>query len=115
MLGMNQSQLGKSAGLTFQQIQKYENGANRISASKLYLFASFLKAPVSFFFEGVEPKTRGARRGTRQEKDPLYKRETLVFVRAFARIQAPAVRRSLTSLILAAAGRDDRPGPRAMR
>ncbi len=115
LMGVNQSRLGNVAGLTFQQIRKYENGANRVSASKLYLFASVLKAPVSFFFEGMEFKPRGTRRGTRQEKDPLYKRETLEFVRPFARISDPAVRRSLTSLILATAARNDQSGTRARR
>ena len=113
ILGMNQSQLGKAAGITFQQVQKYENGANRISASKLHQFASVLKVPVSFFFEGVEPKTRGGRSAARQEFEPLHKRETLEFVRAFARIASPAVRKSLADLIFALEGR--RTPPHASR
>ncbi|HKO07497.1 MAG TPA: helix-turn-helix transcriptional regulator [Alphaproteobacteria bacterium] len=64
---MNQSQLGKAVGITFQQVQKYENRKNRISASELYRFASVLGVPVSFFFEGVEPKPHGGPRTARQK------------------------------------------------
>jgi len=101
MLGMNQSQLGKAVGITFQQVQKYENGKNRISASKLYRFASVLGDPVSFFFEGVEPKPHGGPRTARQKFKSPHKRETLEFVRALARIWNLAVRKSLTNLIFA--------------
>ena len=55
--GVKQTDLSIAIGLTFQQVQKYENGANRISASKLYAIASALKAPVSFFFEGLPDPT----------------------------------------------------------
>ena len=106
ILGMNQTQLGKAVGITFQQVQKYENGANRISASKLYQFASVLGVPVSFFFEDAEPKPRGGRRAARQEFKSLRKRETLQFVRALSRISNLAVRKSLTDLISAAEGRE---------
>ena len=109
LLGMNQSQLGKAVVLTFQQIQKYENGANRISASKLYHFARVLGVTVSFFFEGVEPKARGGRRTARQEVEPLHKLETLHFVRALIRIPDLTVRKSLTDLIFALDGRKTRP------
>ena len=57
ILGMNQSQLGKAAGITFQQVQKYENGANRISASKLHQFASVLKCPGVVLLRGCGTKT----------------------------------------------------------
>ena len=105
MLGMNQTQLGKAAGLTFQQIQKYENGANRVSASKLYHFAGVLSVPVSFFFEGVEPTPRSKRRASHQEAELLHRRETLELVRAFLLIPNLAVRKSLTELISALDGR----------
>ena len=111
LLGMNQSQLGKAAGLTFQQIQKYENGANRISASKLYQFAGALSVTVSFFFEGVEPRPRGRRRAARQEVEPLHKRETLQFMRALIRISDLAVRKSLADLIFVLEGRNNKLRP----
>jgi transcriptional regulator with XRE-family HTH domain len=115
LLGMNQSQLGKTAGLTFQQVQKYENGANRISASKLYLFAGVLGVPVAFFFDDVERKPRGERRAARQEMDSLHKRETLQFVRAYFRISGSAARKSLFDLIVAVATRDNKSRPPARR
>jgi transcriptional regulator with XRE-family HTH domain len=55
MLEMSQAQLGENLGLTFQQIQKYEKGTNRISASKLYVIAKILNAPVPWFFLGLDP------------------------------------------------------------
>lgn len=54
MVGMTQQQLGKAVGIKFQQIQKYETGMNRVSASRLYEIAKALNVPVSFFFEAVE-------------------------------------------------------------
>lgn len=105
LLGMNQTQVGKMAGITFQQVQKYENGANRISASKLYQFASVLGVPVSFFFDDVEPRPRSERREARQEMDSLHERETLQFIRAFFRISSLAARKSLSNIIFTVAGR----------
>jgi transcriptional regulator with XRE-family HTH domain len=115
ILGLNQSQLGKAVGITFQQVQKYENGVNRVSASKLYQFASALGVPVLFFFEGVGLKPGGEHRAGRQEKDPLQKRETLQFVRALGRISSLAVRKSLTDLIFTVAGSDNKSRPRTSR
>src|SRR5215472_8542656 len=61
MLGISQERLADALGLTFQQVQKYERGANRISASKLYEIARFLSAPIAYFFEGLaDPTTSGA-------------------------------------------------------
>lgn len=58
--GMSQSQLGAALGLTFQQLQKYERGTNRISASKLYAAAGCLKTSVAWFFEGLDPAPSAA-------------------------------------------------------
>jgi transcriptional regulator with XRE-family HTH domain len=58
MLNMSQSEVANGLGLTFQQLQKYENGVNRISASRLQLLCTILKVPVSFFFEGAPPAHR---------------------------------------------------------
>jgi transcriptional regulator with XRE-family HTH domain len=60
VLGLSQTQLAEALGITFQQIQKYERGANRISASKLYEAARLLQSPVSYFFEGLDETTQGA-------------------------------------------------------
>jgi transcriptional regulator with XRE-family HTH domain len=80
MLGMTQQQLGDKVGVKFQQIQKYETGANRISASRMWDIAATMEVPVSFFFEGLDgqaPET-GEARG-----DFLTDKETLELVRAY--------------------------------
>ncbi len=98
LLGMNQTQLGERLGITFQQIQKYENGANRISASRLYQAARILDVPVLFFFDGLD---EGAE--VSSPDDILLKRETLIFVRAYYRIGDPAAREGLRKLVQAMA------------
>ncbi|MBM3566486.1 MAG: helix-turn-helix transcriptional regulator, partial [Alphaproteobacteria bacterium] len=102
LLGMSQEKLGAMVGLTFQQIQKYERGANRVGASRVYEFSRLLDVPVSYFFEDMpdELKTHEGRfkaglRDHDQEpatRDPMIKRETLELVRAYYRIKSPKVR-----------------------
>ena len=98
LLGLNQTQLGEKLGITFQQIQKYENGANRISASRLYQMTRILDVPVSFFFDGL---VEGA--SAWSPDNILVKRETLEFVRAYYRIGDPATRMHLFELTKAMA------------
>ena len=98
LLGLNQTQLGEKLGISFQQVQKYENGANRISASRLYQMTRILEVPVSFFFDGL---VEGASMWS--PDDILVKRETLEFVRAYYRIGDPAARKHLFELIKAMA------------
>src|SRR5882724_4845739 len=97
LLGISQMKLAESIGLTFQQVQKYEKGMNRVSSSRLYDLARILDVPPSFFFEemsaGVSAQTPSALMKTKQqpdmidyERDPLAKRETLEFVRAYYKI-----------------------------
>ena len=117
LLGMSQERLGESVGLTFQQIQKYERGANRIGASRLFEFSRILDVPVSFFFDDMpdEIKTREgqfARALQDQgqdgfEPDPLTKRETLELVRAYYRITDPKVRKRLFELTKSLAYTED--------
>ena len=104
LLGLSQPALGEALGLTFQQIQKYERGKNRIGASKLWKLTQALDVPVSFFFEGVVEDQAGP---TPFDSDPLYKRETLKFVRAYYRITDPKARRSLFELVKALAKMGD--------
>jgi len=111
LLGMSQTALGKAAGLTFQQIQKYERGANRLSASRLYEFARILDVPVEFFFDeisGGDQRASPTKKGQRvypapkgRSADPLTKRETLEFVRAYFKIRNPSVRREIASMVKA--------------
>jgi transcriptional regulator with XRE-family HTH domain len=116
LLGMSQEKLGDFVGLTFQQIQKYERGANRIGASRVYEFSGILDVPVSFFFEDMprELKTHEGRfaRGMRDketgeyESDPLARRETLELVRAYYMITDPKVRKRLFNLVKSIAKSD---------
>jgi transcriptional regulator with XRE-family HTH domain len=108
LLGMSQTSLGNAVGLTFQQVQKYERGSNRISASRLVEFAKVLDVPVSFFFDelpakavaaGLQNRGKGAR--DEHERDPLIKRETLELVRAYYKIRDPKVRKGLFEMIKA--------------
>lgn len=109
LLGMSQEAMGKALGLTFQQVQKYERGANRISASRLYDLSRVLEVPISFFFDGMpdEIAAQSPRliRGLSEEPspapcaaDPMTKRETLELVRAYFRIADPSVRKRIAEL-----------------
>jgi len=107
---MSQEKLGEAIGLTFQQVQKYERGANRIGASRLFDLSRVLDVPVSFFFDDMPadpdsiPTADGTVGGFGEEKassfepDPMAKRETLELVRAYYRITDPQVRKRLFEL-----------------
>lgn len=105
--GMSQEKLGDAVGLTFQQIQKYERGANRIGASRLYELSRILDVPVSFFFDDMpdevqtaEPYDHGM--GDHSQSafgpDPLGRRETLDLVQTYYRINNDKVRKRLFEL-----------------
>ena len=81
LLGLSQPALGDTLGVSFQQVQMYERGVNRISAGKLWKLTQVLDVPVSFFFDGVDEDQAGP---TPSDSDPLYKPETLEFVRGAA-------------------------------
>ncbi len=108
MIGLSQEKLGDGLGLTFQQVQKYEKGTNRIGASRMQQIAGILQVPISFFFEGAPGSGSGAA--------PLIKGETsnyadqfvatpegLSIARNFRLIKSAKVRRQLVALIEAAA------------
>ena len=98
--GMSQGDLAKSVGLTFQQIQKYEKGSNRVSASKLFEFAKTLKVEVSYFFEGAaEGETVIAE--DRVIDDTKIGRVDLAIAKALAAIENSALKRKLLELIVA--------------
>src|SRR3954449_7580465 len=92
MLGLSQAKLGEAIGLTFQQVQKYERGANRIGASRLHELSRVLDVPISFFFDDTDPVRAPATGGFAEppaqafESDSLRKQETIELVRAYSSI-----------------------------
>jgi transcriptional regulator with XRE-family HTH domain len=104
MLGMSQEKLGDALGLTFQQVQKYEKGTNRIGASRLHQIADVLQVPVSFLFEGG-PTGSTPIDGLSEASSPAYvsdflaTSEGLALTRAFTRIDDPKLRRSIVDLV----------------
>ncbi|MGH6763303.1 MAG: helix-turn-helix domain-containing protein [Phyllobacterium sp.] len=104
MLGFSQEKLGESLGITFQQIQKYEKGTNRVGASRLQAIAGILSVPVAFFFEdapGVGTETQGfAETGdVNYVVDFLSSAEGLQLNRSFAKISDPKIRRKIVDLV----------------
>ena len=109
LLGMSQEKLGNALSLTFQQIQKYERGANRIGSSRLYKLSHILDVPVGYFFEDMQKETVNRAKGLSDsnpetfEQDQLAKRETLELVRAYYKVTDPKVRKRLFELVKAVA------------
>jgi transcriptional regulator with XRE-family HTH domain len=109
---MSQERLGEALGLTFQQVQKYERGVNRIGASRLFDLARVLDVPIGFFFDDLPAEMGGMTMARRFglgagfaeaqdgfEDDTLHRRETLELVRAYYRITDPAIRKRVFELI----------------
>ncbi len=111
LLGMSQEKLGRAIGLTFQQIQKYERGVNRVGASRLFHLSLALDVPVSFFFEDLPPAAAGG--GKRRARglseapasalapDSLSKRETVELIRAYYQVTDPKLRKRVLDLLKA--------------
>ena len=110
MVGMSQEKLGDALGLTFQQIQKYEKGTNRIGASRLQQISEILQIPVSFLFEGVPGSTDVE--GFSGPVSPAYvadflaTSEGLALIRAFSRIPDIKLRRAIVDLVEQIGGRE---------
>ncbi|MBB5665548.1 transcriptional regulator with XRE-family HTH domain [Rhizobium leguminosarum] len=112
MLGMSQEKLGESLGITFQQIQKYEKGTNRVGASRLQNISNILNVPVSFFFEDAPGENSGTAGGMETSSsnyvvDFLSSSEGLQLNRAFVKISDPKVRRKVVELVKALAAEAD--------
>jgi transcriptional regulator with XRE-family HTH domain len=113
MLGLSQEALAKAVGITFQQVQKYEKGANAMSASRLYEFATFMRVPVAHFFEGLDQQAESAavapgfsetaKENFDHQKAPVSDRESLEMMKAFKRIREQAMRKRLADLVRAIA------------
>ena len=111
LLGMSQEQLGTELNITFQQVQKYERGANRISASRLWDISQILDVPINYFFDDMTENTmqssprRISRSGDivdltdEQIKDPMARRETLELVRTYYSIEKPLVRKRISEMV----------------
>ena len=104
MLGMSQEKLGEGLGLTFQQIQKYEKGTNRIGASRIQQISEILQVPVSFLFEG-SPRSSAGTKGfseapsTAYVADFLATSEGLALIRAFTLISDVKLRRAIVDMV----------------
>ncbi len=108
-LGMSQTRLGQAIGVTFQQIQKYENGVNRIGASNLYKMAKTLGVDVGFFYDGMpQGAEKGKGKGIRGRRarpsveiagDPTRSREIITLMHNFARIAHPQLRKRVSELV----------------
>lgn len=83
MVGMTQQQLGEAVGIKFQQIQKYETGMNRVSASRLWDIAHAMDVPISFFFEGLEGESAEVAKADNALGDLLSDKEALELVRSY--------------------------------
>lgn len=109
LLGLSQAKLGEAVGLTFQQIQKYERGGNRIGASRMYDLSFVLDVPIAYFFEKMPAEIRrrndspsdslGEYTLEKSDKDPLTRRETLELVRAYYKVGGSAVRKRVFELV----------------
>lgn len=103
LVGMSQEKLGNSLGLTFQQIQKYEKGTNRIGASRLQNIAKTLSVPVAYFFEGAPVESAGLGFAETEQSgyvaDILSTPEGISLAKAFMRISDPRVRRKIVELV----------------
>ncbi len=114
LLGMSQEKLGKALSLTFQQVQKYERGANRIGASRLYRLSQILDVPVAFFYDDMPAEVRDAARkppgnfepgqAPYEHTDEAARRETLELVRAYYRIKPEDARLRMFDLVKAVGG-----------
>lgn len=116
MMGLSQEAVAKAVGITFQQVQKYEKGANAMNSNRLYEFGQFMHVPVAYFFEGLEraatlaatPEagaTGFAETGEafeHQQKN-VSDRESLEMMKAFKRIRQQTIRKRLADLVRAIA------------
>ena len=113
MLGLSQEKLGENLGITFQQIQKYEKGTNRVGASRLQAISSILSVPVAFFFEDAPEQTGQQNGGFAEDNETTYvvdflqTNEGVQLTRYFTKITDPKVRRKIIDLVKTLANDDD--------
>jgi transcriptional regulator with XRE-family HTH domain len=111
LLGLSQEKLAESIGLTFQQIQKYERGMNRISAGRLFQFSKILEVPVSYFFENLAQVANTSRGFSDNDQDEflsgdlMQSKETLDLIRTYYSIEDPKMRKDILKFIKSMAER----------
>jgi transcriptional regulator with XRE-family HTH domain len=99
MIGLSQTQLGSELGVTFQQVQKYERGTNRIGSSRLFKMSTTLDVPVAYFFEGAETKMPGYTIADDTVSEGFFEREeTQELVEAYYKIADPRIRKKVLGL-----------------
>lgn len=108
MLGLSQEAVAKAVGITFQQVQKYEKGANAMNSSRLYEFAQFMHVPVAYFFEGLDSgnAAQGFSEGEAEKfahPGRVSDRESLEMMKAFKRIKEQVIRKRLADMVRAIA------------
>ena len=109
LLGMSQEKLSDAIGLTFQQIQKYERGVNRISAGRLFQFSKILDVPIAYFYDQIDGESTTANYGLSDneqeafggEGDIMQTKETIELVRAYYAVEDPAKRKEMLRFIKA--------------
>ncbi len=114
MLGLSQQRLAMAINLTFQQLQKYENAANHVSAGRLYEIARILDVPISFFYDDTDPVRAPAAAELAQplidtERDPFQREQTIDLVTAYYAISSEKIRRQLVELAKALSDGDGEP------
>jgi transcriptional regulator with XRE-family HTH domain len=103
LIGMNQETLARALGLTFQQVQKYEGGANRVSASRLSQIAEILGVPIAYFFSDLEPGGAEPSPRDREARERLQRPETIELIRSYYAITDQRMRHQFLEMVKAAA------------
>jgi transcriptional regulator with XRE-family HTH domain len=103
LIGMNQETLARALGLTFQQVQKYEGGANRVSASRLSQIAEILGVPIAYFFSDIEPEGTELNTRDRETRERLQRPETIELIRSYYAIADQRTRQQFLEMVKAAA------------
>lgn len=104
-LGMNQETLANALGLTFQQVQKYEGGANRVSASRLSAMADILGVPISFFFGDLQQEGVTQTDEEQETRERMERPETIELIRLYYAIRDPAVRQQFLEMVKSVAAK----------
>jgi len=99
LIGMNQETLANALGLTFQQVQKYEGGANRVSASRLSQIAEILDVPIAYFFSDLEPADGGLDAHEAEQRERMQRAETIELIRCYYAIPDPQLRLQFLDMV----------------